>query len=187
MNYEGLKKKWKDVSQTRSWLVESLRTHLLPLLMQQGFALAPLAGHGPADREFVQSLPFGRLRRIREGGAVDLVEIEFARYRRAAFRVSAGVAPREGLMTLTGHLAAEDAHVGWLNEYFTMYDSTWRRKWFSVSHWPYQSLVQGDYEKPALRAASFLPELELGLREGKLGPHVWRTLIPRPSIAESKL
>lgn len=52
MSYEALKAKWKDVSQARGWLLESLRTQLLPLLIQEGFALAPLSGHGPADREF---------------------------------------------------------------------------------------------------------------------------------------
>lgn len=128
------------------------------------------------------SLPLGRLRRVREAGRVDLIEFEFARYRRAAFRIMAGVAPKEGLITHTGHWAAEDVYVGWLNEYFTMYDSRWRKKWFFVSRWRHQSLVQGDYEKLALRVAGFLPEIELALREGKLGPHVWRTLIPRLSI-----
>lgn len=83
-------------------LIESLRTHLLPVFTKQGFEVAPLAHQGPIDREFVLALPLGRLRRTREG-EVDLVEIDFAKHRRPAFRVNVGVAPKAGLMTLTRH------------------------------------------------------------------------------------
>jgi hypothetical protein len=38
----------------------------------------------------------------------------------------------------------------------------------------FRSPVQADYEKLALRVAGLLPELELALREGKLGPHMRR-------------
>jgi len=96
----------------------------------------------------------------------------------------AGVAPKEGLMTLTGHWAPEDIYVGWLNEYFVMSGSRWRQAWFSVWRWPHQSIAQRDYEGIVLKAAGFLPELELALREGKLGPHMRRVVIPRPVIAE---
>ena len=184
MRFRSLKEKSEDVKQARNWLIESLRMHLLPPLTQQGFESAPLAHRGPMDRELVLSHPLGRLRRVREEGAVDLVEIQFARYGRAAFRVMAGVAPKGGLMTLTGHWVAEDLYVGWLNEYFVMSASCWRQAWFSVWNWPHQSVTQRDYDSLALRAASLVPELELAVRGGKLGPHMRRVVIPRPIIAE---
>ena len=178
VKYRSLKKQYASLKEPRDRLVESVRRRLLPLLIEQGFAVAPLVRRGPVDREVVLSLPFGRLCRHREAG-VDLVQIEVARYRRAAFRIMAGVAPQEGLMTFTGHWAAEDVFVDWLDEYFVMYACPWLRIWFSVWHWPHRSPVQADYEKLALRVARFVPEIELVLRDGRLGPHMRRVVIPR--------
>lgn len=162
----------------RDLLIESLRTHLLPVLTKRGFEVAPLAHRGPIDREFVLTLPLGRLRRTREG-KVDLVEIDFAKHRRPAFRVNVGVAPQAGLMTLTGHWPADDLYVEWLNEFFIMYASPRWQTWFSVRRRFYRPRMQGDYDKLALRVADLVPELELALREGKLGPHMRRVVIPR--------
>jgi len=110
---------------------------------------------------------------------VELVEIDFARHRRAAFRINAGVAPKDGLMTLTGHWPAQDLYVEWLNEFFVMYAYPRWRIWFSVWRWPGRSPSQQDYDKLALRVAGFLPELEAALREGRVGPHVRKVMIPR--------
>lgn len=134
------------------------------------------------------SLPLGLLRRHREGG-VDLIEIEFDRYRRAAFRILAGVAPRDGLMTFTGHCAVEDVFVGWLNEYFAMYayPRLWAWPclwgWFSARH------LESDCEKLALRVAGLVPELEFALREGRVGPHMRRVVINHPAhvVREGKI
>ena len=120
VKYRSLKKQYASLKEPRDRLVESVRRRLLPLLIEQGFAVAPLVHRRPVDREVVLSLPFGRLCRHSEAG-VDLIQIDFARYRRAAFRIMAGVAPQEGLMTVTGHWAAEDVFVDWLDEYFVMY------------------------------------------------------------------
>jgi hypothetical protein len=169
------------VKECRDWLIQSLRTHLLPVLIKQGFEAAPPVHRGPVDREVVLGFPsWGRLIRARESG-VDLIEIQFARYRRAAFRINVGVAPKEGMMTLTGHWRAEDVHVHWLNEFFEMYALSRWRIWFSVRHLLYRSRTQGDYDKLALRVAGLVPELEAVLREGKLGPHMRRVVIPRPA------
>jgi hypothetical protein len=160
-------------------LIKSLQTHLLPVLTKQGFEVAPLAHRGPIDREFALALPLGRLRRIREG-EVDLVEIDFAKRRRPAFRINVGVAPKAGLMTLTGHWPAGDLYVEWLNEFFIMYSCPRWRTWFSLQFWSLRSPVQDDYDKVALRVVGLVPELELALREGRLGPHMRRVAIPRP-------
>jgi hypothetical protein len=188
MNYRSSKNVLKSVKQRRDWLIQSLRTHLLPVLIEQGFAVAPAVAtgrSGPVDRELALALPLGRLVRHRERG-VDLIEIDFRKYRRAAFRIAAGVAPTEGLMTVTGHWAAEDVYVGWLNEFYVMYAlPRWQVPFFAW-HWTYQSPIQGNYEKLAQRVAGFVPELELALREGGLGPHVRRFLIPRSVIRQEQ-
>ncbi len=105
---------------------------------------------------------------------MDLIEIQFAPRRRAAFRINVGIAPKEGMMTLTGHWRAEDVHVHWLKEFFEMYALTRWRTWFSVRHRLYRPRTQSDYDKLALRVAGLVPELELALRAGKLGPHMRR-------------
>ncbi len=188
MSYRSSKNELKTIKERRNWLIQSLRTHLLSVLIEQGFAVAPAVapGHsGPVDRELVLALPLGRLVRHRERG-VDLIEIDFRTYRRAAFRIAAGVAPKEGLMTLTGHWAAEELYVGWLNEFYVMYALPRWQVSFYAWHWPYRSPTQRDYEKLAQRVAGFVPELELALREGKLGPHMRRFLIPRPNIKKEQ-
>jgi hypothetical protein len=183
MTYTLAKQKLRAVGKNREWLIQSLREHLLPVLVKRGFEVRPLVQRGPVDREFVESFPLGRLIRARELG-IDLIEIQFAPYRRAAFRMNVGVAPKEGIMTFTGHWRAEDVAVHWLNESFDMYAFPRWRIWFSVWRWPGRSATQAEFDKLALRVASYIPELELALREGRLGPHMRRLLIERPTPSE---
>ena len=63
--------KERKLRQHRKLLLECVRTHILPLLMKQGFILTPLALSDPVDREFAATLPFGLLRRMRPDGGVD--------------------------------------------------------------------------------------------------------------------
>ena len=173
----------------REWMIQSLRTHLIPALTKLGFQVTQQIRQTPVDREFEQSFPlWGRLSRTRETG-VDLVEIQLANYQRAAFRINAGVAPTAGLTTPAGHRPAKELAVHWLNEYFETHARPWLRPflsrvgleplgaWFSM--WPSRSPAQGDYDKLATRAAGLLPEVELALREGKSGRHIRRIVIPR--------
>jgi hypothetical protein len=190
---QALKEKYKSAKQRRDWLAQSIQTHLLPVLMKQKFEPAPPPQlRAPADRESILSFPlWGRLVRARESG-VDLIEIQLASYRRAAFRVNAGVAPKAGVTTFNGQWPAEEVAVHWLNEYFELYPCPRLERlalkvlgleplgaWFSVWHWPYRSPIQEDYEKLARRAARYVSELELALSEGRLGPHLRRVVIPR--------
>jgi hypothetical protein len=46
--------------------------------------------------------------------------------------------------------------------------------WFSVGYRPLRAPTQTDYDRLALQVAGLLPELELALREGKLGTHIRR-------------
>ena len=177
VSYKSSKDRLKSVNEHRDLLVQSLRKQLVPVLTEKQFEAVPLMHRGPVDREAVETLPLGRLRRLREG-RVDLIQIQVARYR-VAFRIMTGVVPRDGLMTFTGHWAPEDVLVDWLDEYFTMYACPRFRIWFSVRHWPHRSPVPSDYERLASRVAHFSSELELALREGRVGPHMRRVVIPR--------
>lgn len=193
LEHMGQKSRVKALAtkERREWLIQSIRTHLLPALTKQGFEVAPLVHRSPVDREFEESFPeWGRLIRATESG-IDLVEIQLATRRRAAFRINAGVVPKEGIITLTGHHPAEEVAVHWLDQYFETHAHPWLRSslralrleplgtWFSVWHWPYRSPTQSDYDKLVLRVADLVPEVELALREGKLGQHVRKVAISR--------
>jgi len=171
----------KAKQQHREWLIESVRTHVLSEITQRGFDAAPVVNRGPVDREYVLSLPLGRLFRIRQS-RVELAEIQFASSGRAAFRINVGVPPKDGIETFTGHWAPEELDAGGLPDHFEMYAHPRWWLWFSVWHWPGQSLSKADYDKLAVRVAGFVPELELALREGQLGPHMRRVVIPHPAI-----
>jgi hypothetical protein len=158
----------------RDLLLESVRTHILPVFIQQGFAVTPRVHSGPIADIF----PFDLLRRTQLDGAVDLAEIQFMTYQRAAFRINACAVPKEGMMTLGGHRTAEKLDAGGLHDHFEMYASPRWRRWFSLRFWRFRTPAQSDYDGLALRVATFLPEIELALREGRLGPHVRKIAFP---------
>src|SRR5262245_44392098 len=106
MAYEWEKRRQKTRREGRRWLLASLRKHMLPALIERGFAVAPLVLSEP-DRELQVQQPLGRLTRPRAGG-VDHVQIELAPYTRPAFRLSAGAAPKEGVVGVFGPVPAED-------------------------------------------------------------------------------
>jgi len=190
--------KQKFARQRFDWLKQGLQNNLVPAFMERGFEVASQpTTSDPVDREFVLSFPtWGRLRRFRES-AVDLVEIQLAPHRRAAFRINAGVAPRAGNSAHGERQAGDQVPVHTLEERFETHARPWLRPllrglrleplcaWFSVGHHPFRPAVKDDFEGLALRAASVIPELELALREGKTGPHVRRVRIPwsrRPAV-----
>jgi hypothetical protein len=156
----------------------------VPSLIQQGFVIAaPDTLQPSVDREYVRAFPIGRLVRARESGE-DQVSIQFATHDRNAFRINANIVPPKQIITTDNRLPEARGFVAkGLAEHFEMYARprlwawfTWG--WFSVRQGPTQSAVQDDCEKLALRVASYEPELELALREGKLGPHMRRVLLP---------
>lgn len=167
-----------NTKEHRSLLIQSIRAHLLPTFAKQGFEPAPAHQRGPTDRESEMSFPLGHIIRAR-GGGVDSVEIQFAPYRRPAFRINAGIVPKEGMTTMTGDWPAEEVCVHWLSEFFEMYASAHWRTWFSLRFWRFRTPVQSSYDKLALRVAGFSSEIEAALREGSLGPHMRRVRIPR--------
>lgn len=162
----------------KEFLIESVRTRILPIFIQQGFSATPRVLSGPVDRKSADIFPFDLLRRTRRDGGVDLVEVQFMTYQRAAFRINACAVPKEGVMALGGHRTAEQLDAGGLHDHFEMYASPRLRRWFSLCFWRFRTPVQSDYDRLALKVAAFLPEVELALREDKLGPHMRKIAIP---------
>jgi hypothetical protein len=160
-------------------LLQSVCTHILPKFIQQGFSASPQVSINPVDPKSAGTFPFDLLRRVRPDGGFDLVEIQFMTYQRAAFRINVCAVPKDGMMTLGGDRAPDELKAGGLHDHFEMYDCPRWRRWFSVWFWRFRTPVQSDYDKLALEVAGFLTEVELALREGRVGPHMRRVVIPR--------
>lgn len=180
-------------------LVESVRTHVLPAFIEKGFAVTPRNPRRVSmDSEHSEIFPLGEMRRARLDGGVDLAEIQFKIRQHGAFRINACAVPREGMMTAGGHRNADELHAGGLHDHFETHARPWLRpslrklrieplgEWFSVWHWPGRSPTKRDCDKLAIRVAKLVPEIDLALREGKLGPHMRHVKIspPPPEVLE---
>jgi hypothetical protein len=166
-------------SQARKWLLKSIESHLVPAIIQLRFTqeiertLKP-----PIDRRHTLAFPLPNLVRIRDS-SLDMIQIQFAPYRFNAFRINASIRLGEAIgndHTLSQIRGAVP------NDRFEMYAHRrlwmfWWLSWFSVRPRPFGSPKQEDYEKLALRVASYVPELEDALREGKLDPHMRHVVI----------
>jgi hypothetical protein len=151
----------------RDLLIEGVRRHILPVFIRQGFVVSEVS----SDSAGV--FPLGHLRRNRKDETVDLVEVQFMSLRRAAFRINACTVPKEGIRTLGGQRTGDEVDVaGGLHDHFEMYASPRWRRWFSLPFWRFRTPTETDYDDLARRVATMLPEVELALLQGKLGPHV---------------
>jgi hypothetical protein len=82
-------------------------------------------------------------------------------------------------MTLMGSRSANELFAGGLHDHFEMYACPRLRIWFSLRFWRFRRPIQNNYKKLALRVAGLLQELDLALREGRLGPHMRQLVFPR--------
>lgn len=129
--------KWeraKKLREHRNFLIRSIQAFLVPEIIKLGFTASPRIPHRPVDREVVVSFPLAPFVRVRSDG-LDLIEIQLATYRRPKYRINAGIVPKEGIDTVTGHFSADEVCVHWLNEYFELYSSARWRQWFSLWFW----------------------------------------------------
>jgi hypothetical protein len=176
------------VKKQRRWLIEAIRKRLLPEFGRRGFELVPIAKDRPTDRELIVNFPFGTLRRPVTNG-FELVDIQLGAHGDAAFRLLAGFSPQGGMDTFNGHFAAEDVLIGWLDEFFEVYERP--RLWayfpslayFSVRRWRSSRITPEDYDHLVDRVAGLIPEIETALKDDTCGPHVRRVRIqhPRPT------
>jgi len=172
------------VKAERRWLVDAIRDRLIPEFTSRGFEVVPFPKIGPTDWAGVAKNPFGRLRR-RSASGFDLVEIDLESYGKAAFRLSIGVSSFGGMKTPNGHIAAEDVLVGWLDEYFVLYQRPWIWSFFpslanfSVWRLNRSRVTREAYDVLVAQVAGMMWEVELALRERRCGPHVRRVRIDR--------
>jgi hypothetical protein len=159
----------------RRWLLEAIESGLLPELMRRGFVVVPSTGDD-AHGEMRAAFPFGRLRRYGPHD-LEIVEIQFHKYRPAAFRLNIGIAPPEGIDHFTGvHVAQEDIWSGYLDRHYQMYRCPMFGVWFAPRRWgwPKRDATRSDCQALVARVVGLLPEVEQALREGKPGVHLKR-------------
>jgi hypothetical protein len=77
------------------------------------------------------------------------------------------------MITLGGHRTTEECLAHGIHD-LEMYACPRWFKFFSLWLYYLRSPKQADYDKLALRVAGIVPELELALREDRLGPHMRR-------------
>lgn len=169
-------------SKPRRELLNALQQQLIPALQLRGFEAVPLPPFQDAapDRRLIAALPFGRLRRSSPRG-FEFVEIQLAPRGRAAFRLSMGVAPLDGIEGVRGHIAGENVLVGWLGEIFHLYSHPRFRAWFAVRRclWEKHDPSATDFHNLAASVVKLLPEVDQALSQGKAGPHIRRIVIKR--------
>jgi hypothetical protein len=173
----------------RRWLVNAIRAQLLPEFTRHGFEIVPLpkTKYGPTDREFVANHPFGLLRRQCARG-FEQVEIHLASREGAAFSLGIGVIPIAGIQGIFGHIAADEALVTWLEEFFILYSRPRSFKPFAVRRWRWskREVSEIDYQALVGQVVELLPEVEQALSQGKAGPHIRRTVLGGPPILKAK-
>jgi hypothetical protein len=164
-------------------LLRSVESRILPVLLKQGFVRVSQPSPVVADAKHADTFPFDLLRRQVHDGATDLVEIQFQSYGRAAFRINACTVPKEGMMTLGGLRTGDQISAGGLHTHFEMYQ--WPRlwKWFALSFWHFRNPDQASYDALASRVMTYPPEIDLALREDRVGPHMRHIKVPTNRVA----
>lgn len=157
----------------RHLLRVSIEATLIPLLESSGFERVPLAGEDLASRDIRSGFPFGRLRRFIADGA-DLADIQIDK-RHCAFRVNFGRAPEAGVNhPISGHINFPDVWAHYLPVSYELYANALFRRWFSAETWFGRPITQERIHRVVHAAVLALPEMEMALAGGRLGPHVRR-------------
>lgn len=172
----------KLVNRERHWLVNAIRSQLIPQFIARGFKLEPFPkSKGEArDREVVLAFPFGRLRRSVASG-FEQVEIQLAPRGRAAFRLNFGLIPTDGIDGILGHIVADKVTVHSLSERFALYSCPRFSLNFLVRRWIWskRERTEDEYRALVARVVDLLPEVEDALKGGKIGRHIRHTVIRR--------
>lgn len=156
----------------KQWLRQAIQIYLLPEFKAKGFKVIPLSAEDARSREFRVAFPFGQLRRIAPQG-FEIIEIQLDKPGRAAFRINFGIAPNEGIEhAIGGHIPQEKIAVHYLEHYYEVYQCRMLMRWFSLSHWPWRTIEQSDYEKLVQKVVGLIPEMEEALVSGKCGSHI---------------
>ena len=156
----------------RDLLISTLRERLVPVLKNMGFEAIPLLADEKRSREILFSFPLGRLRRIKEDGSFELVEIQLDKHGSARFRLNLGVIPRAGIDHPVKHVEQEEAAVGFLSFYAELYSSPFFRKWFSVGSRVSPADLDRQVRELVERVIAIVPEVDAWFLNGEVGRHV---------------
>ena len=161
----------------RRWLINSIRSRLLPSFIQRGFEPVPIpkSKDGASDREGIASMPLGFLRKKIEHG-FEQADVHLSGNGRASFTISFGVVPDAGMESAFGHIEAEYVYTTWLKEYFVLCA---RRRFFKPfaarrPWWSRREFTAADYDQLVDRVIALLPEVDEALKGRKVGLHIRR-------------
>lgn len=159
----------------KGWLLDSIRTQLLPALYEQGFETIEF--NAEEQKELRSTMPFGRLRRER-GEIVDLAEIVLGRYGEPSFRVDFGSCPSTGFRhEVVGFVSASQAWSAHLPRHFSLYQIPILRRPFKVWRWPRKQVKEEEVIALVTKVTAIaLKEIEDALRYDRIGKYVkiWR-------------
>lgn len=161
----------KTPNREKRWLMDQIRTQLLPALHGQGFESIALSAED--QKESRSTMPFGRLRRER-GELVDLAEIVLGRYGEPCFDVSFGVVPATGFChQVVGFVPADQAWSGHLPRHYSLCQLPFLGLPFKVRHWPNKQVTEEDVAALVTKVTAIaLREIEDVLRHNRIGKHV---------------
>lgn len=153
------------------WLTESIRAILIPALERRGCHAVPLTPEETRS-EIGVAFPFGRLCRAGPTG-MEIVEVQFDKHGRAAFRLNLGIAPPTGIQhAVAGFIPKENVWVQFLDHYYVLTERSLLREWFSPSRPLAGTATRPGIETLVSRVVGLLGEVEALFRNGRRGPHV---------------
>jgi hypothetical protein len=154
-----------------AWLRESIGTLLIPELEKRGFRAVPLTPEETRS-EIEAAFPYGRLCRAGPTG-MEIVEVQFDKNGRAAFRLNLGIVPPTGLQhAVAGFVPKENVWVHFLDHYYVLTERSLFNRWFSPSRSLTGTATRPDTETLVKRVVGLLDEVEVLFRDGRHGPHV---------------
>ena len=156
----------KNIS-VRGNLIQLLRNRLLPAFEQNGFEVIALHADEQKSREVQNAYPLGRLRRKKNDGSYELVEIQLEKRGAPKFRINFGTV--EGIDHPVKHVDQDEAAVHYLSFYAELYSFPFFRKWFSASS---TTKTSAQLEELVGRVIGLIPEIEMWFETGKVGTHV---------------
>ena len=137
--------------------------------MEKGFEVIPLFSDEKKSREMQFSFPLGRLRRIKDDGSFELIEIQLEKYGAAKFRINFGVIPPEGINHPVKHVKQQDADIGFLPYSGELYRCPFFMLWFSISNRFSSKSPEIKINELVDKVIGYIPEVEEWFKTGKIG------------------
>ncbi len=159
----------KGSTSIRTALRHELQDQFVRVFTDKGFRCAPLPiGAGSTDAR--SSFPLGHLERMR-GGELELIDIQFDKYRRPRFVINFGVIPEEGISTPWGHHVERDAATASdAPEACRLYSSSFGMRWFALGI--FSSKSSKSVKRLVDKAMELSPEIDQWFLSRTVGKHM---------------